>query len=79
MIVRLCLIVAIVLTLIGCATKPVRVYLSIDHPANPQAPEAVFTPPPNPFQADVEISVPQASDHPMIQKRDSADQHEEHH
>ncbi len=79
MIVRLCSIAAIVLTLIGCASESAWVQLSIDHPANPQAPEAVFTPPPNPFQADVEISVPQASDHPMIQKRDSADQHEEHH
>lgn len=76
---RLCAILAIVLALIGCASEPVRVQLSIDHPANPRAPEAAFTLPPNPFQADVEISVPQASDHPMIHKHGSADQDEEHH
>jgi hypothetical protein len=34
----------------GCAVAPVNTQLPADHPANPQAPEPVYRPPPNPFQ-----------------------------
>jgi hypothetical protein len=38
---------------IGCASEPVKVDLPANHPANPEAQEAEFTPPPNPFKEDV--------------------------
>ena len=39
--------------LIGCASEPVKVDIPTNHPANPEAQEAEFIPPPNPFQQDV--------------------------
>ena len=42
-----------VLVLMGCAGEPVQVEFPINHPANPEAQETEFTPPPNPFQEDV--------------------------
>ena len=39
--------------IIGCASEPVKVDLSATHPANPEAHEAQFVPPPNPFREDV--------------------------
>ena len=39
--------------IMGCAGEPVKVDLPVDHPANPGAQESEFTPPPNPFQADI--------------------------
>jgi hypothetical protein len=38
---------------IACVGDPVKVDLSANHPANPEALEAAFIPPPNPFQEDV--------------------------
>ena len=36
----------------GCASEPVKTALPLSHPANPQARETPFNPPPNPFQTD---------------------------
>ena len=41
------------LFIIGCASEPVKFDLPVNHPANPGAQEAQFTPPPNPFQEEV--------------------------
>jgi hypothetical protein len=41
------------LMLTGCAGGSVQVEFPINHPANPEALETEFTPPPNPFQTDV--------------------------
>jgi hypothetical protein len=41
------------LMLTGCAGGSVEVEFPIAHPANPEALEAEFTPPPNPFQTNV--------------------------
>jgi hypothetical protein len=37
----------------GCAAEPMRVEFPVDNPVNPEANEAVFMPPPNPFESDV--------------------------
>lgn len=47
------LILLITFFIIGCASEPVKIDLPTNHPTNPDAQEAVFTPPPNPFQKDV--------------------------
>jgi hypothetical protein len=41
------------LMLTGCTGGSVQVEFPINHPANPEAFEAEFTQPPNPFQTDV--------------------------
>lgn len=46
-------IVLMIFFIIGCASEPVKVDLPANHPANPQAQEVKFTPPPNPFKEDV--------------------------
>ena len=38
--------------IIGCASESVNVELPASHPANPEAQEAEFIPPPNPFKED---------------------------
>lgn len=38
------------LSLAGCASDPVPIYLPSSHPAHPEAAEVVYTEPPNPFQ-----------------------------
>ena len=50
------LLVAVVFFLIGCAAEPLKVDLPANHPANPQAPETAFIPPPNPFQQSMPIA-----------------------
>jgi hypothetical protein len=47
------LILLVTFFIIGCANDPVKVDLSANHPANPEAQEAEFIPPPNPFKEDV--------------------------
>ena len=47
------LILFLTFFIISCAGDPVKVDLSADHPANPGAQEAAFSPPPNPFHEDV--------------------------
>ena len=44
-----------ILMLVGCAGESVRVEFPISHPANPEALEAEFTPPQNPFQTDIAV------------------------
>jgi hypothetical protein len=58
MILRLLTICLFILLFAGCASEPVRTELSGNHPANPEAPETAFVPPPDPFRG-VEIPVPQ--------------------
>lgn len=46
---RIAALISLWLTLNGCATTEITVTLPPGHPADPQAAEAVFIPPPNPF------------------------------
>jgi hypothetical protein len=41
--------------LMACVSEPVNIDLPQNHPANPQAQETAFIPPPNPFQNHMEI------------------------
>jgi hypothetical protein len=47
------LMILLIFFTIGCVGDPVKVDLSANHPANPEAQEAEFVRPPNPFQEDV--------------------------
>jgi len=49
------LILLAVITLIGCASRPMRTELPISHPANPRAQAAPFIPPPDIFHGDMHI------------------------
>ena len=42
-----------ILSIYACVSEPVPFNLPFYHPANPQAPEAIFTHPVNPFQEGV--------------------------
>lgn len=46
---RIAVCILLWLTLYGCAATEISTRLPPGHPADPQAAEAVFTPPPNPF------------------------------
>lgn len=46
---RIAVCILLWLTLYGCAATKISTTLPSGHPADPQAAEAVFTPPPNPF------------------------------
>jgi hypothetical protein len=50
-----------ILSIYACASEPVPFNLPLDHPANPQAPETIFTHPVNPFQEGVSSVAPQSN------------------
>jgi hypothetical protein len=54
------------LTVMACASEPVRIELPLTHPANPRAPEGGFTPPPNPFMNKVYSAKPAAPVEPSM-------------
>jgi hypothetical protein len=47
---RIAVCILLWLTLYGCAVTKISTTLPLGHPADPQAREAIFTPPPNPFE-----------------------------
>ena len=64
--------------IIGCASEPVKVDLPVNHPANPNAPETAFTPPPNPFQNNDPVTATESdrSSSMTHQKHQPAHQHQ---
>jgi hypothetical protein len=64
--------------LVGCLGKPLHQELSIDHPANPHAPETVFTPPPSPFHDERKISAGPRDEGTVIPKDESAQERMDH-
>ena len=46
-------VVLMIFFIMGCASEPINVELSTKNPANSEAQETEFVPPPNPFQEDV--------------------------
>ena len=54
------------LFLVGCASDPVPTYLPANHPAHPDAAEAVYTVPPNPFQNGMPINKVQSDETPNM-------------
>ena len=53
--------------LIACAGEPVKIDLPENHPANPEARETVFIPPPNPFKGHMQMDT--GGSLPMTQKK----------
>ena len=46
----------LLLFLMACASEPVNIDLPQNHPANPEAQETAFIPPPNPFESHMEMT-----------------------
>lgn len=68
--------------MIGCVSDPVEVDLPANHPANPEAQEAEFIPPPNPFQEDVSSMKMESTTESMVKhkpQKESGKQHMNHH
>ena len=57
----------IVFFVVACAGEPVKIDLPQNHPANPQAQETAFIPPPNPFQGHMQMET--GGSHPTTQKK----------
>ena len=75
------LITLTIFFIIGCASEPVKVDLQANHPANPEAQEAEFTPPPNPFQKDVTAMQGESTPDSMMKPKtheESGEQHMDH-
>jgi len=75
------LILLMLFFIIGCASEPVKVDLPANHPANPEAQEAEFTPPPNPFQEEVTIMKGESTPDSMMKNKtheESGKQHMDH-
>lgn len=53
--------------LVACTGKPVNTGLPPNHPANPDAQETAFIPPPNPFQVDRQMET--VGKTPMTEKK----------
>jgi hypothetical protein len=69
------------LMLTGCAGGSVEVEFPKNHPANPEALEAEFTPPPNPFQEDVTAMKGESMPDSMMKHKtheESGKQHMDH-
>jgi hypothetical protein len=65
--IRAFILVLTAVAVLGCAHQPVPLELAVDHPANPQAAEMKFVPPPDPFRNYAETnSVAQAEAPSMI-------------
>ena len=70
-----------ILALAGCAPEKVQVEFPINHPANPQAHEAEFIPPHNPFQTGVAIKEAEPETGSMMKHKlheQSGKQHRDH-
>ena len=59
----------ILFLLVSCVSEPVNVDLPQNHPANPQAHETAFIPPPNPFQNHMKMKSDSGSS--MTEKKQS--------
>jgi hypothetical protein len=74
-------IVLMIFFITGCASEPVTIDLPLNHPANPHAQEAEFTPPPNPFQEDVTAMKGESTPDSMMKHKtheESGRQHMDH-
>ena len=75
------LVLLVAFFIIGCVSDPVKVDLSANHPANPEAQEAEFIPPPNPFQEDVSAMKMESTSESMMKhkpQKESGKQHMNH-
>ena len=63
------------LFLVGCASDPVPTYLPANHPAHPDAAEAVYTATPNPFQNGMSMNKMLSDETPNTPPDDHKDSH----
>ena len=63
--------VLIIFLVTACAGKPVNIDLPENHPANPQARETAFIPPPNPFHGPKQMETGRSSPTPQTKKAHS--------
>jgi hypothetical protein len=68
-------IFGVVLFSIGCASDPVPTYLPPEHPANPDALEAVYTKAPNPFPNKMSMHEIKSTDAPSMSPGMHMDSH----
>lgn len=66
------------LFIIGCASEPLKVDLPTNHPANPGAQEAEFTPPPNPFLEEVTAMKKESTPDSMMKHKSHGEQSTQH-
>lgn len=53
---RMTILFGTLLFLVGCASEPVPIHWPASHPANPDAAEVAYSPPPNPFEDKMSMS-----------------------
>ena len=75
---RLFLILLMAFSIIGCASEPIKADLPANHPANPHAQEAEFTPPPNPFQEDVTAMKGESTPDSMMKHKTQEERGQQH-
>ena len=71
----------IIFFIVGCAGETIKADLPANHPANPDAQEAEFIPPPNPFRQDVTAMKRQPAPDSMMEHEthgESSMQHMDH-
>jgi hypothetical protein len=75
------LMLLVIFFVLGCVSDPVKVDLSANHPANPEAQEAEFVPPPNPFQENASAMKAESIPDSMMKHKthDESDQKQMHH
>lgn len=75
------LILLMTFFIIGCASEPVKIDLPANHPSKPEAQEAEFNPPPNPFQQDATAMKGESTPDSMMKHKppkESGKQHMDH-
>ena len=70
--------VLMIFFIIGCASEPIKVDLPVNHPTNPDAQEAEFTPPPNPFKEDVTAMKSQPAPDAMMKHKTHGERSMQH-
>jgi hypothetical protein len=66
----------IIFNVFGCTSEPVKVDLLVNHPANPQAQESAFIPPPNPLQNNIPMAEHKTSDSPSMTHKQHQQTHQ---
>ena len=66
----------IILIMMACASDPVKIDLPQNHPANPEAQETAFIPPPNPFESHVQMPGHESDGTPPMTQKQQVPSHQ---